>query len=73
MAHEDGGKQQQREEHSLPGTNQAGATPGSSGKEGLERGPDGNGAQQQDQVEEHSLPGTNQAGKAINREREDED
>jgi hypothetical protein len=51
MAHEnEGGKQEQIKEHSLPGTNQAGKGPGSCEEDEKE-------------IEEHSLPGTNQAGK----------
>jgi hypothetical protein len=65
MENEDhGGKQDQLEEHSLPGTNQAGKGPGPSEKNDQENRPGGGGAQHQDQLEEHSLPGTNQAGKA---------
>jgi hypothetical protein len=70
MEHErDGGKQDKQdrlEEHSLPGTNQAGKGPGSSeenDQENQESGPGDTGSQHQDQLEEHSLPGTNQAGK----------
>jgi hypothetical protein len=59
---EHGGKQDQLEEHSLPGTNQAGKEPSSCEKNDLENRPDGR-SQDQDQLEEHSLPGTNQAGK----------
>jgi hypothetical protein len=59
-----GGKQDQLEEHSLPGTNQAGKGPASSGEEhDQENRPVGRKAPHQDQLEEHSLPGTNQAGK----------
>ena len=62
MENEDhGAKQEQIEEHSLPGTNQAGKGP-SSCEDDQENRP-GGGAQHQDQLEEHSLPGTNQAGK----------
>ena len=65
MENEDhGGKQDQLEEHSLPGTNQAGKGPSSCEKNDEENRPGGGGAQHQDQLEEHSLPGTNQAGKA---------
>ena len=65
MENEDhGGKQDQLEEHSLPGTNQAGKEPSSCEKNDQENRPGGEGAQHQDQLEEHSLPGTNQAGKA---------
>jgi hypothetical protein len=59
---ERGGKQDQLEEHSLPGTNQAGKGP-SSGEENDQENRPGGGSQHQDQLEEHSLPGTNQAGK----------
>jgi hypothetical protein len=57
------GKQEQLEEHSLPGTNQARKGPSSCEKNDQENRPGGVGAQHQDQLEEHSLPGTNQAGK----------
>jgi len=51
------------DEHSLPGTNQAGKGPGSCDGNDQENRPRGGGATHQDQLEEHSLPGTNQAGK----------
>jgi hypothetical protein len=64
MENEDqGGKQDQLEKPSLPGTNQAGKGPSSCEKNDQENKPRGVGAQHQDQLEEHSLPGTNQAGK----------
>ncbi|HVH26723.1 MAG TPA: hypothetical protein VM818_08190 [Vicinamibacterales bacterium] len=59
---EHGGKKDQLEEHSLPGTNQAGKEPSSCEKTDLENRP-GGGSEDQDQLEDHSLPGTNQAGK----------
>jgi hypothetical protein len=63
LEHEDhGGKQDQLEEHSLPGTNQAGEGPGACENDD-EAAAGGDASQQQDQLEEHSLPGTNQAGK----------
>jgi hypothetical protein len=55
------GKQDQLEEHSLPGTNQAGKGPATGEKNDQQNRPGGQGAN--DQLEEHSLPGTNQAGK----------
>jgi hypothetical protein len=58
------GKRDQLDEHSLPGTNQAGKGPGSCEQNDQEKRRGGAGAEHQDQVEEHSLPGTNQAGKA---------
>ena len=58
-----GSKQDQLNEHSLPGTNQAGTGPGSCEKNDQENRPGGGGAEHQDQLEKHSLPGTNQAGK----------
>ena len=65
MENEDhGGKQEQLEEHSLPGTNQAGKVPSSCEKNDQENRPSGEGPQHRDQLKEHSLPGTNQAGKA---------
>lgn len=61
MGNEDrSGKQDHLEEHSLPGTNQAGRGPDSFEENGP-RNRDGE-APQQDQTEKHSLPGTNQAG-----------
>jgi hypothetical protein len=59
-----GSKQDQLEEHSLPGTNQAGKEPSSCEKNDQENRPGGEGAQRHAQIEEHSLSGTNQAGKA---------
>jgi hypothetical protein len=58
-----GGKQDQLNKHSLPGTNQAGKEPGSCEGNDQENRPGGGGAQHQNQLEKHSLPGTNQAGK----------
>ena len=64
MENEDhGGEQDQLEEHSLPGTNQAGQGPSSCEETDQENTTGGEGPQPQDQLEEHSLPGTNQAGK----------
>ena len=64
MENEDqSGKQQYLEEHSLPGTNQAGKGPGSREKNDQQNRPSGAKSQHQRQLEEHSLPGTNQAGK----------
>jgi hypothetical protein len=57
-----GGKQHQLEEHSLPGTNQAGKGPASREDSDQENTP-GRTPQHRDRLEEHSLPGTNQAGK----------
>ena len=63
MGNEDhGGKREQIDAHSIPGTNQAGKGPGSCEKTDRENSPSGEG-QHKDQLEEHSLPGTNQAGK----------
>jgi hypothetical protein len=58
-----GGKQDQLEEHSLPGTNQAGKGLSSCEENDQEDRPGGRGAQHKDQLEAHSLPGTDQAGK----------
>ena len=58
-----GRKQDQLEEHSLPGTNQAGKGPDSCEKTDHKNGPDGSASPHQTPLEEHSLPGTNQAGK----------
>jgi hypothetical protein len=55
-------KEEQLEEHSLPGTNQAGKEASSCEENDREKRP-GRAPQHQDQLEEHSLPGTNQAGK----------
>jgi hypothetical protein len=57
------GERHQLEEHSLPGTNQAGKGPGSCEENEQENRRDGRGPEHQNQIEEHSLPGTNQAGK----------
>lgn len=67
----DNDQPEQIEEHSLPGTNQAGKGPGESEEEDVERGRLGTAdettrpadAPPEGQVEQHSLPGTNQAGK----------
>ena len=62
MGHADrSGEQEELEEHSLPGTNQAGKGPGSNEKT-PENSP-GREGHDKEQLEEHSLPGTNQAGK----------
>ena len=64
MADKDhGGTQEPLQEHSLPGTNQAGK--GSDSAEKTDDGavPSGGRLQRTTQHEEHSLPGTNQAGK----------
>ena len=58
---DDGRKQDQIEEHSLPGTNQAGKGPGSREDGDQESRPSE--GPEEEQIEEHSLPGTNQAGK----------
>jgi hypothetical protein len=69
--HEHGGKEKKLEEHSLPGTNQAGKEASSCEKDQKKR--PGRAPQHQDQLEEHSLPGTNQAGKeAASCEKNDE-
>lgn len=65
MKNEDhGGKQDQLEKHSLPGTNQAGKGPSSCEKNDQGNRPGDGGKQHLDELEEHNLPGTNQAGKA---------
>jgi hypothetical protein len=56
------GEQDQLEEHSLPGTNQAGKGPDACEQPDPENTP-GRGRQHDAALEEHSLPGTNQAGK----------
>jgi hypothetical protein len=56
------GKQDQIEEHSLPGTNQAGKGPGACETNDQENRPGGRVAQHQEQLEEHSLPGTKTIG-----------
>jgi hypothetical protein len=62
-----GAKQDQLNEHSLPGTNQAGKEIGPGKEDGQDNRPGGEVAQDQDELEKHSLPGTNQAGKKIER------
>ena len=64
MAHDDRGKEEQLEEHSLPGTNQAGKGADSQEENSQEHRPDGAEAQSADELA-HSLPGTNQAGKRL--------
>ncbi|MEZ5292009.1 MAG: hypothetical protein R2745_13065 [Vicinamibacterales bacterium] len=51
-----------RDDHSLPGTNQAGTGPGDADAPGQGAPPEGEPAPQKEQREDHSLPGTNQAG-----------
>jgi len=64
VEHDDhGGSPDQLEEHSLPGTNQAGKGPDACDTNDQAGRPTTGGAQQEDQLEEHSLPGTDQAGK----------
>ena len=64
MSNEDrGGKDEQPEEHSLPGTNQAGKEADSGGDEVHDTAK--NGRQPHGQLDEHSLPGTNQASKPM--------
>ena len=70
--HEHGGKEEQLEEHSLPGTNQAGKGPSPCEEDDHQNRPRAEGAQQQEQLEEHSLPGTNQAGKGPSSSEEDD-
>ena len=52
----------QRDQHSLPGTNQAGKGPSSSEQHDREKQPSEGEADTSEQLDEHSLPGTNQAG-----------
>ena len=59
----DGTKRDQLQEHSLPGTNQAGKGPGSSEQDDRQKKAGEEAADTQEQLDEHSLPGTNQAGK----------
>ncbi len=56
------GEQDQLEEHSLPGTNQAGKGSDQCEAADPEKGP-ARGQRHDAALEEHSLPGTNQAGK----------
>ena len=63
MANEDRSKQTYVEQHSLPGTNQAGRGPAPSKKGDDEHRPAAEIGQANDQLEKHSLPGTNQAGR----------
>jgi hypothetical protein len=58
-----GAKDEQHEEHSLPGTNQAGKEAGSGGSELHDTA--SSGGHPHDQLDEHSLPGTNQASKPM--------
>ena len=68
MKHDNhGGKPDQLEEHSLPGTNQAGKGPGSPETGTPKNAPRGAESPPQGQLENHSLPGTNQAGKGLHR------
>lgn len=53
----------QLEEHSLPGTNQAGKRARPRKRNDGKNGPRGEEATDQEQLEDHSLPGTDQAGK----------
>ncbi len=63
MEHNDRrGKEGQLEEHSLPGTNQAGKGPEPRQDADPENRPKAD-RPNDDALEEHSLPGTNQAGK----------
>lgn len=64
------GEQDQLEEHSLPGTNQAGKGPGAREETDQENRP-GSGEPDQERLEEHSLPGTNQAGEGPRCEKND--
>ena len=68
---ERGAKQDRLDEHSLPGTNQAGKEPASSERNDQENNPGGVGEQHQGELETHSLPGTNQAGKGPTTPRDD--
>jgi hypothetical protein len=58
----DGG-QDELDEHSLPGSNQAGKAASSRIKTDLEKPSGSVGSQYESQVEKHSLPGTNQSEK----------
>lgn len=60
---DDGATRNHLDQHSLPGTNQAGKGPSSAEQNDRETQPSEGEAQTSEQVEEHSLPGTNQAGK----------
>ena len=62
MEREEHGGEEQLEEHSLPGTNQAGKEAASC-EEKDDKKRSGSATEHQEQLEEHSLPGTNQAGK----------
>jgi hypothetical protein len=63
MKNEDrGGRQEQLEEHSLPGTNQAGKDIVPCEENDQEKMSGGAESPEDEQLEEHSLPGTNQAG-----------
>ena len=58
MANKDRSKQNYVEQHSLPGTNQAGRGPAPSKKGDDEHRPAAEIGQANDQLEKHSLPGT---------------
>jgi hypothetical protein len=58
-------QQEQLEEHSLPGTNQAGKAIAPRETDELERNSTERSSADQTHLDEHSLPGTNQAGKPI--------
>jgi hypothetical protein len=63
MANEDPGDMpDQLEEHSLPGTNQAGKDSRPRKRSDRKNRPRAGEPTHQDHLEEHSLPGTNQAG-----------
>jgi len=63
-------KKDQRENHSLPGTNQAGKGANSSEPHDETKRPHGGLAHEQ--LDKHSLPGTNQAGKGPGSDEHDE-
>jgi hypothetical protein len=72
MTNEDRNKQNQVQQHSLPGTNQAGKGPDSSKKGDHEHRPGAEIGSASDQLEKHSLPGTNQAGKGADSSRKND-
>ena len=63
-------KKDQREQHSLPGTNQAGKGPNAPEPQDETAGPRRGSAHEQ--LDKHSLPGTNQAGRGPGSDEKDD-
>ena len=60
-----GSNQDELEEHSLPGTNQAGKGPGSSEKDDRENRPDGGGRRNPTRPRNTALPGPSKPAKGL--------